>query len=325
MDTTVALVRTRPETVLADYARLLRLAGLGEPAGGGARPPIALLLEPAAPRERPAATCPPWQLDGVIRALLGAGWPADELAAIAPAARGGGADARRAWRGVLADCGVDSTLQPPPAADRGRVHLVLSGLRTHRSLGVSAALLAAAAHLLPPAQRRDLDWRPDVLAAAWRRQTAPPIVGAVVDATVCGDGPAPALQVPVAAHLLLAGRDAVAVDVVAAQLLGCAPRTLPLTRAMAAAGLGCDDLARIAIAGDIADSLPSLGLIEAARYGGPPGADGLRWLRRFRSLRPVSPLRVVAVRKGRRRYEDLAWGRLQRDYDDRSRRAGGAS
>ncbi len=68
----VAILRTRPETVLEDYARLMELAG----------------FEEALPKDKdtilkiniswqtwyPACSTTPWQLEGVIRALQDAGY-----------------------------------------------------------------------------------------------------------------------------------------------------------------------------------------------------------------------------------------------------------
>jgi intein/homing endonuclease/uncharacterized protein (DUF362 family) len=68
----VAVLRTRPETVLEDYARLMELAGFRE-----ALPPdkeTILKVNISWQTWYPACSTTPWQLEGVIRALLAAGY-----------------------------------------------------------------------------------------------------------------------------------------------------------------------------------------------------------------------------------------------------------
>jgi uncharacterized protein (DUF362 family) len=68
----VAVLRTRPETVLEDYARLLDLAGLRQ-----ALPmdrSTVLKVNISWQTWYPACSTTPWQLEGVIRALLAAGY-----------------------------------------------------------------------------------------------------------------------------------------------------------------------------------------------------------------------------------------------------------
>jgi len=323
VDAIVAVVRTRPETVLADYARLLRLAGLSDCRDARDRPPLALWLEPAPARLAPAATCPPWQLDGVVAALLAAGWPAADLSVCVPAGAAGEREPVRTWRRILAAHGVAVSLTPEPDAGRAPTALVVTGLRTDRELGVAGAVAALGAHLLTPAARREFSRRPEVFAAAWRRAGSPRLAGAVVDATVCGDGPGIGAQAAVAAHVLLASRDPVAADAIAARLLGCEPALLPLSREAAGAEVGCGDLARIELVGDVGDGLPSLGLVEAAGYRGRPGTTVPAWVRRlqtrWRDWRPDSP----RARRNRRRYESSPWGRLHLEYERRSGGGGG--
>ena len=68
----VAVLRTRPETVLEDYERLCELAGMKEALDPGATTILKdniswhLLY--------PGANTTPWQLEGTIQALKGAGF-----------------------------------------------------------------------------------------------------------------------------------------------------------------------------------------------------------------------------------------------------------
>jgi hypothetical protein len=311
----VAVVRTRPETVLADHARLLDLAGLGS--GAAAAGPLVLCLdrEPGPAAGHPGAACAPWQLEGVARALQSAGRPAGEVTARTSGTPGLRQEPERTWQQVLERCGLGPLAARTTAATRDpAARLLLAGLRTRRWLGVTGSLQVLAADLLEPAALADLDRRPAALIDAWRRLGAGAVAGAVLDATVCSDGDVPSGWTPVQAHLLLAGKDPVAVDATAARLAGFEPWRLPLLSAAHAAGLGCADLARIALVGDRVDRLPSLGLQAAARYRGPRPAVLPGWRRWLANLQGWSPPTGLHVRRQRRRHESSPWARLHRQY-----------
>jgi hypothetical protein len=313
MDVTVALVQARPETILDDHARLLWLAGLADDSEGtsGVAAPSTpgLLIAPPSGGPTPAGDVTPWQLLAVARALanaeagLSAVWPAgqdphpDVARALAAAgdARGGARD------------GLDGT-----------PHVVLAGLSTHGRLGVRSVLAAVCAQLAPAAPPGRLVRKPAALQAVMRRLAPGTLAGGVVDATVCGDGREAAVAEPLAANLLLASRDVVALEVVACRLLGIAPATAPLVRAAAAAGWGTDDPVRIDVVGDVAPRPPR---IDARVAPGPlagwlgddlPPALRRAWNAWWRHGPPG--------RARRRRWQSLPWARLRRDW-----RAGPAS
>ena len=68
----VAVLRTRPETVLEDYARLMELAGFREALPQDKE--TILKINISWQTWYPACSTTPWQLEGVIRALLAAGY-----------------------------------------------------------------------------------------------------------------------------------------------------------------------------------------------------------------------------------------------------------
>lgn len=326
----VAVVRTRPETVLDDYARLLALAGLDAIAApdavdsrsaGGPALDLCLDREPGPIAALPAAASPPWQVEGVLRALLAAGWPTARLTVRAPGVTRPDREPARSWARVLAACGVDPLGEAPGARAGSTPCLLAASLRTQRWLGLSGCLGVLAAHVVGPGGLADRDR----LVEAWRESGADRrLAGGVLDATVCGDGDDAATLVPVAAHLLLASKDPVAVDSVAARLVGLAPGQLPLLHAAAAAGVGRVDPARIRLVGDRVDRLPELGLKAAAGYR-DPRQTGSRWLRRLARFQPSVPLAALTARRRRRQHETSPWGRLRRHYQDGNLHAGGAT
>ena len=318
----VALVQTRPETILADYERLLRLAGITALPGAEQVQTPTVALEAAPDRQRPAASCPPWQVEGVCRALLADGRSPHDLSVAAPPGTNLTGPVAAAWRRVLAECEVEDHLGAPAAP---APRLLLSGLRTNRWLGIQGPLSTLAAHLLPADQLADLHRHPERLMNFWSEMELDKVAGAVIDATVCGDGPTCHSLTPVAAHVLLAGRDPVAVESVAALLVGAHQArgrglALPLIKAAGAAHQGCADLDAIELVGDVDLEFPVVELrgIRGFRVS----AGGLR-----------GPVRLVEhwdrwtrpwqQRKSRRRYESSPWGRLHATYDQQGALGGG--
>ncbi len=75
---------------------------------------------------------------------------------------------------------------------------------------------------------------------------------AVMDGTFAGDGPGPRCMIPYTKNVLLASSDQVAIDAVAAKLMGFDPlRDLKYVRLAHEAGLGCGDVREIDIVGDL--------------------------------------------------------------------------
>jgi uncharacterized protein (DUF362 family) len=75
-------------------------------------------------------------------------------------------------------------------------------------------------------------------------------VFAVMDGTFAGDGPGPRCMVPHVKNVILASADQVAIDAVAAKLMGIDPLSIKFIRLAHDAGLGCGDPREIEIVGD---------------------------------------------------------------------------
>ena len=76
-------------------------------------------------------------------------------------------------------------------------------------------------------------------------------VFAVMDGTFAGDGPGPRCMVPHVKNVLLASADQVAIDAVAAKLMGIDPMSIKFIRLAHELGLGCGDPREIEIVGDV--------------------------------------------------------------------------
>ena len=76
-------------------------------------------------------------------------------------------------------------------------------------------------------------------------------VFAVMDGTFAGDGPGPRCMIPHVKNVLLASADQVAIDAVAAKLMGFDPLSIRYIRLAHERGLGCGDPRDIEIVGDV--------------------------------------------------------------------------
>ena len=74
---------------------------------------------------------------------------------------------------------------------------------------------------------------------------------AVMDGTFAGDGPGPRCMIPHTKNVILASADQVAIDAVAAKMMGFDPLSIKYIRMAHDLGLGCGDPSQIEIAGDL--------------------------------------------------------------------------
>jgi hypothetical protein len=77
-----------------------------------------------------------------------------------------------------------------------------------------------------------------------------PGIFAVMDGTFAGDGPGPRCMVPFVKDYVLASGDMVAIDAVAAKMMGFDPLSIRFIRLAHERGLGCGDLREIEVVGE---------------------------------------------------------------------------
>ena len=73
---------------------------------------------------------------------------------------------------------------------------------------------------------------------------------AVMDGTFAGDGPGPRCMVPLVKNYILASADMVAIDAVAAKMMGFDPLSIQFIRLAHERGLGCGDVREIEVVGE---------------------------------------------------------------------------
>jgi uncharacterized protein (DUF362 family) len=282
---TVAIVRTKPETVLEDYHRLMNLAGYQDVIAKNVD--TALKVNISWHFFFPGSSTTPWQLEGVIRAMKEDGYDPGLIHAchnrtVVIDARLGERENKQlpvieahrlrnihlydegeTWIPIgeavgdlvdeflcLRDVYPDGFSIPKRLIGENIIHLPT--VKTHVFTTMTGAMKNAFGGLLN--ERRH--WTHPVIHETlvdllMIQQKIHRGVFAVIDGTFAGDGPGPRCMTPYVKNVLLASRDQVAIDAVAAKLMGFDPMAdVKFIRLAHERGLGCGDPDRIEIVGD---------------------------------------------------------------------------
>jgi uncharacterized protein (DUF362 family) len=274
----VAALRTAPERVLEDYDRLFDLAGAPSHLDPGARTILKDNISWHFPF--PAANTTPWQLEGTIRALRARGYAdlvcvqnktvvtdafkGEDLNGYVPIFREyevpvlynfKDADMRwvayrpRASMRVLDRIYPDGIRIPDFFLGKNMVHLPT--VKCHIYTTTTGAMKNAFGGLLNTRRHYTHSWIHETLVdlLAIQREIHPGLF-AVMDGTTAGNGPGPRTMTPQVKNVILASGDQVAIDAVAAELMGFDPLRLPYIRLAHEAGLGVGDPRAIELVGD---------------------------------------------------------------------------
>jgi uncharacterized protein (DUF362 family) len=273
----VAVLRTRPETVLRDYGRLLDLAGYDDTLSRGTDTLIKLNLSWT--KYFPACSSQPWQLDGVLGKMLSDGFAPGRLIpvenkTVVTSPREGCRNNR--WEPVLRKHGLAFTSLPEvewqtfrfkspllrlneifpdgiqiPAIYPGRQILHLPTMKTHGHAVMTGAVKNSFGGLLREVRHYAHKYMHEVLVdLLYMQRELHPAVFSVMDGTVAGDGAGPRTMIPRIKNLILAASDSVAIDATAARLMGFDPLSIPFLRMAHERGLGVADPRQIELVGD---------------------------------------------------------------------------
>ena len=274
----VAAVRTSPATVLSDIQRLTGLAGLRD----ALRPGAATILKDNISWHFPfpGANTTPWQLEGTILALRQAGFDdmvcvqnktvvtnafkGEDLNHYVPIFRRHGIDVLYNFRPsdirwieyrpkgkmlALDRIYPEGIRIPEYFIGKNVVHLPT--VKCHIYTTTTGAMKNAFGGLLNTRRyythSRIHETLVDLLVIQKEIHSG---IFAVMDGTTAGDGPGPRTMRPHVKNILLASSDQVAIDAVAAKLMGFDPLRIPYIRLAHDKGLGQGDPADIQIAGD---------------------------------------------------------------------------
>ncbi|MBI3456096.1 MAG: DUF362 domain-containing protein, partial [Candidatus Rokubacteria bacterium] len=273
----VAVLRTTPETVVADYGRLLRLAEYDRvlPREGE----LLLKLNLFWTRYFPACSTQPWQLEGVVRTLLEDGYrrerlhPVENKTVVTDPRKGAVANK---WLPILERAGLPFIPLPEvewttyrfaspllklndlfpegieiPKLFIGASVCQLPTVKVHGHSVTTGAVKNAFGGLLKEVRHYAHEFIHEVLVdLLYMQRELHPAVFAVMDGTVIGDGAGPRTMVPREGNLILASADSVAIDATAARLMGYDPLAIPYLRMAHERGLGVADPREIALRGD---------------------------------------------------------------------------
>jgi uncharacterized protein (DUF362 family) len=280
----VAILRTRPETVLADYHRLLNLADYQSVLAKTID--TALKINISWHFFFPGSSTTPWQLDGVIRAMKKDGYDPrlihgchnrtvviDSHLGERENKQVDVTDAHRLrnihlYEGeewvhirdavgeladrflVLNDVYPNGFSIPKRFIGENIIHLPT--VKTHVFTTTTGAMKNAFGGLL----NEHRHWTHPVIHETLVdllqiQKKIHPGVFAVMDGTFAGDGPGPRCMVPHLKNVILASSDQVAIDALAAKMMGFDPMEIKFIRLAHEMGLGCGDMRDIEIVGDV--------------------------------------------------------------------------
>ena len=274
----VAVLKTSPETVLEDYAKLMRLADY--PVELAKDVPLALKINISWHHWYPACSTAPWQLEGVIKTLLEDGYDKEKIygahnRTVVVSAREG--EIANKHKPVLEKYGIANihlyeneewiTYEPkqelmvlPEIFPKG-IHIPkrligsniiqLPTMKTHVFTTMTGAMKNAFGGLLH--ERRH--WTHSVIHETLVdlltiQKDIHPGVFAVMDGTFAGDGPGPRAMIPYVKDFILASSDQVAIDAVSARMMGFDPMKLDFIRLAHEKGLGVGHPSEIELVGD---------------------------------------------------------------------------
>ena len=280
----VAILRTSPATILSDYHDLMNLAGYQDVIAKDAD--TALKVNISWHFFYPGSSTTPWQLEGVIRGMKQDGYKPDLIHAchnrtVVIDAHFGERENKQInvveahglrnihlyegdepWINIrdavgdladkflcLNDVYPDGFMIPKRFIGENILHLPT--VKTHVFTTTTGAmknafggLLNEKRHWTHPVIHETLV---DLLMIQKKIHRG---VFAVMDGTFAGDGPGPRCMVPHVKNVMLASADQVAIDAVAAKLMGMDPMSIKYIRMAHDLGLGCGDPRDIEIVGD---------------------------------------------------------------------------
>jgi uncharacterized protein (DUF362 family) len=274
----VAVVKVRPQSVLQDIDRLVELAGIADALPAGATTILKDNISWHFPF--PGANTTPWQLEGTILALRRRGrgdlvcvqnqtvvtdaFKGEDLNHYVPIFRKHGIpvlynfrDADMSWEvyrprarmRVLDRIFPEGIRIPDYFHGKNVVHLPT--VKCHIYTTTTGAMKNAFGGLLHDKRHYTHSWIHETLVdlLAIQKEIHAGIF-AVMDGTTAGNGPGPRTMVPVRKDVMLASADQVAIDAVAARMMGFDPMSIDYIRLATEDGLGTGDPREIEIAGD---------------------------------------------------------------------------
>ncbi len=274
----VAVLKVQPETILRDIARLCDLAGMDQALARGATTILKDNISWHYPF--PGANSTPWQIEGAVVALRDAGYTdlvcvqnktvvtnafkGEDLNHYLPIFRKYDIPVKYNFRDedmrwidyrpkarmhVLPKIFPEGIRIPDFFEGKNIVHLPT--VKCHIYTTTTGAMKNAFGGLLATKRHYTHSWihRTLVDLLAIQKEIHPGLF-AIMDGTTAGNGPGPRTMFPVVKNYMLASADQVAIDAVAAKMMGFDPMKLEFISVAHDDGLGVGDPRDIEIVGD---------------------------------------------------------------------------
>jgi len=274
----VAIIHTEPGTVLSDIGKSMEIAGFRSALNKN----IYTIIKDNISWHKPylPANTTPWQLEGTIRYLKGAGF--EKIVAVH-----NNSVVMSPYKGLrlnkldmiyhaykieekfnfvpedmkwvkydpktsllaLNKVYPKGVYIPEYFIGKNVVHLAT--MKTHYYTITTGAMKNAFGGLLRKDRHYAHTWIHEVLVDILSIQKEiHPGIFAIVDGTICGNGAGPRTTTPVEMNLILASTDCVAIDAVAAYIMGIDPMTIPYIRLAHEKRLGVGNIKEIDILGE---------------------------------------------------------------------------
>lgn len=273
----VAVLRTDTSTVVEDYVRLARMSGMDRALSRDTDTLIKLNLSWT--KYFPSCSSQPWQVEGAARALLELGYdksrliPVENRTVVTEPWKGA---RNNRWLPVLEAAGlkfqplteVEWTVhrfESPllrlnqifpegieiPKMYPGRQILHLPTVKTHGHSTTTGSIKNAFGGLLKEVRHYAHKYIHEVLVdLVMMQKEIHPAVFTLMDGTVCGDGAGPRTMIPHVKDFILGAADSVAIDAVAARMMGFDPMKIDYLRICHERGLGIADPRFIEVVGE---------------------------------------------------------------------------
>lgn len=354
----VSVLYTSANTVVPDVGRLMELAHFRQHLA--AERETLLKVNISWQHYYPGCSTSPWQLDGVIQGLRGAGYgrltPIQNGTVVVDShdgEKGNKHDRVLARHGLKSVHLQDRGARWVPYAPKGEILVLndifpdgieipemflgtnivhLPTLKTHVFTTMTGAMKNAFGGLLNNRRHWTHSVIHETLVDLLRiQQEIHTGIFAVMDGTIAGDGPGPRAMRPHVKNVLLASSDQVALDAVAAKMMGFEPMSIPFIRLAHEHGLGVGNPSEITVEGlDISDV--NFGFSRDEDTFASWGQKQIYWgkLHRFEKFllrTPIVPWSILASNAyhnwywyplfGKRRISKMLeteWGQLFRRY-----------
>jgi uncharacterized protein (DUF362 family) len=273
----IVILKTSPESVLEDYQKIIHLAEIENHISRSDDSLIKLNLSWT--KYFPACSSEPWQLEGMVKTIIEDGYRRDKLfpvenKTVVTNPKKGAKNNK--WSSILEKYGLEfypltevewvkyefkskllrlDQIFPEgieiPKMFIGKNIIHLPTVKTHGHSVTTGAIKNAFGGLLKEVRHYAHKYIHEVLVdLVLMQKELHPGIFSVMDGTVCGDGAGPRTMIPRIKNIILAGGDSVAIDAVAAKIMGFEPMEIPYIRMGHEMGLGTGRIEEIDIVGE---------------------------------------------------------------------------